>query len=64
MARHAYKSEKRRKETARIKKQEEKRQRRFGLKTREEGQEPEEAQDGTALETSETVEEQKKTEQE
>jgi hypothetical protein len=35
VARHAYKSEKRRKETARLKKQEEKRQRRFGAKARE-----------------------------
>jgi hypothetical protein len=32
VARHAYKSEKRRKETTRLKKQEEKRQRRFGAK--------------------------------
>ena len=36
MARHAYKAEKRRKETARLKKQEEKRQRRFNAKTRKE----------------------------
>lgn len=39
--RGGYKSDKRRKETERLKKQEEKRQRRFGLKPREEGGEPE-----------------------
>jgi hypothetical protein len=39
VARHAYKSEKRRKETTRLKKQEEKRQRRFGAKTNEDGTE-------------------------
>jgi len=37
VARDAYKSEKRRKETARLKKQEEKRQRRFQAKTSKEG---------------------------
>jgi hypothetical protein len=48
----AYKSDKRRKETARIKKQEEKRQRRFGLKPR-----PEEVEEGAAPEeTSEVAE--------
>jgi hypothetical protein len=41
VARHAYKSEKRRKETARLKKQEEKRQRRFGAKAQNEGDETE-----------------------
>lgn len=44
MARHAYKSEKRRKETARLKKQEEKRQRRFGAKASKEGSEIEAAE--------------------
>jgi len=37
VARDAYKSEKRRKETARLKKQEEKRQRRFQAKTLKDG---------------------------
>jgi hypothetical protein len=41
VARHAYKSEKRRKETARLKKQEEKRQRRFAGKVSEEGSDTE-----------------------
>ncbi|MDR2018398.1 MAG: hypothetical protein LBQ00_05965 [Syntrophobacterales bacterium] len=56
MARNTYKSEKRRKETARLKKQEEKRQRRFGAKTSMEESEIESAEaesipeEGTATE--------------
>ena len=53
----AYKSDKRRKETARIKKQEEKRQRRFGLKPR-----PEEGEEGAVTETAEGAEGQEETE--
>ena len=62
MARHGgYKSEKRRKETARLKKQEEKRQRRFGAKTQNEeaGDEIESAEgvdtESTTTEHSESV---------
>jgi hypothetical protein len=51
VARHAYKSEKRRKETTRLKKQEEKRQRRFAAKTADDGSEIE------AVGTEDTLEE-------
>ncbi len=52
MARHGgYKAEKRRKETARLKKQEEKRQRRFGAKAEEAEGDP-----GTGLSESEVDE--------
>jgi len=54
-----FKSEKRKKENARLKKQEEKRQRRFGLKTAEDAGEP-----GEVIEGQETSEEEDVTEEE
>ena len=52
MGRSPYQSEKRRKELARLKKQEEKRQRRFNKK--HEGEAGSQAEDGTLGETQET----------